>query len=240
MRNDLRPYWVKKLYLRYRHWYTEHFIRPKCDFLGDHHTFMKPWYTVISGPNISIGRSATVISEPEQPVRIGVWGREPGQGRITIGDCVLISPGCRISAGSEIVIGDGTMLANGVYITDSDWHGIYDRIKRPADDTPVHVGRNVWLGDHCMILKGVTIGDNSVVGAGAVVTKDVPANVIVAGNPARVVRELDTSQPLNTRMDFFADPVAHAHFYDDVDRMVLRENSLWRWLRSLVFPTNQD
>jgi acetyltransferase-like isoleucine patch superfamily enzyme len=240
MRSDLRPYWVKKLYLRYRHWYTEHFIRPKCDALGDHHAFMKPWHTIISGPNIRIGRSATVISEPEQPVRIGVWGREPGQGRIVIGDCVLISPGCRLSACSEILIGDGVMMANGVYITDSDWHGIYDRIARPAEDTPVHIGSNVWLGDHCMILKGVSIGENSVVGAGAVVTKAVPANVIVAGNPARVVRQLDPSQAMNTRMDFFADPVGHAEFFDQVDRMVLKENALWRWLRALVWPTTRD
>lgn len=240
MRSDLRPYWVKKLYLGIRHRYTEHFLRPKFDALGDHHTFMKPWYTAISGPNITVGRSATVVSEREQPVHIGVWGREPGQGRIAIGDCVLISPGCRISASDEITIGDGTMLANGVYITDSDWHGIYDRIKRPLPPTPVHIGRNVWLGDHSTILKGVTIGDNSIVGAGAVVTRDIPANVIVAGNPARVVRELDPAQPLHTRMEFFADPVGSAEFFDAVDRMVLQDNSLWRWLRALVWPTRRD
>jgi acetyltransferase-like isoleucine patch superfamily enzyme len=51
--------------------------------------------------------------------------------------------------------------------------------------TPVHIGDNVWLGDHATVLKGVTIGDNSVVAARAVVTRDVPANVIVAGNPAK-------------------------------------------------------
>jgi len=240
MRKDLRPYWVKKLYLRYRYWYTEHFIRPKVDALGDHHTIMKPWYAHISGPNIRIGRSVTMINERDQPVRIGVWGREPGQGSITIGDAVLLSPGSRISASHEITIGDGTMLANGAYITDSDWHGIYDRIKRPPDNTPVHIGRNCWLGDGCKVLKGVTIGDNSIVGAGAVVTKDVPANVIVAGNPAVIVRELDPSQGFNTRVDFFADPEGHDRFFDGVDRMVLHGNSFWRWLRSLVWPTKND
>ncbi len=240
MRSDRRPYWVKKLYLRYRHWYTGHFIRPKLDALGDHHTFMKPWHTVISGPNITIGRCVTVISEPDQPVRIGVWGREPGEGRIVIGDGVLISPGCRISAASEIRLDDGVMLANGVYITDSDWHGTYDRVTRPPQDTPVHIRRNAWLGDHAIVLKGVTVGENSIVGAGAVVTRDVPANVIVAGNPARVVRELDPAQGFRTRMDFFADPVANDRFFDGVDRMVLQGNSFWRWLRALVWPTLRD
>lgn len=240
MRRDLRPYWLKKLYLRCRHRYTEHFIRPKLDALGSHHVFMKPWYTVISGPNICLGQSVTVISEREQPVRIGVWGREPGQGRIVIGNAVLISPGCRISASAEIVIGDGTMLANGVYVTDSDWHGIHDRIARPAEDTPVRIGRNVWLGDRSTVLKGVHIGDNSIVGAGAVVTRHVPANVVVAGNPARVVRELDPTPGFHTRCEFFADPTGHERFFDGVDRMVLEGNSFGRWLRALIWPTRRD
>lgn len=240
MRRDLRPYWVKKLYLAFRHRYTEHFIRPKLDALGEHHTFMKPWCTRISGPNIRIGESVTVISEPDRPVNIGVWGREPDLGGITIGHAVLISPGCRISASAHISIGDGTMLANGVYVTDSDWHGIHDRIARPTEDTPVTIGRNVWLGDSSIVLKGVTIGDNSIVGAGAVVSRSVPANVIVAGNPARVVRELDPDQGFHTRVDFFADPEGHQRFFDAVDRQVLQANSFWRWLRALVWPTRRD
>jgi hypothetical protein len=98
MRDDRRPYWVKKIYMVYRGWYTRHFIKPACDFLGDHATFMKPWYVHIGGPNIRIGKCATVVAEPDDWVRIGVWGNQPGQGRITIGDYVMISPGSRISA----------------------------------------------------------------------------------------------------------------------------------------------
>ena len=55
---------------------------------------------------------------------------------------------------------------------------------------PITLGKNVWLGGGCTILSGVTIGDNSIIGAGSVVTKDIPANVIAAGNPARVIREI--------------------------------------------------
>ncbi len=240
MRQDRRPYWYKKIYLRFRSWYTEHFLAPACDSLGAHHTFMKPWYTSISGPNIEIGQCATVISEPCSRVKIAVWGRQPGEGRIRIGDNVLISPGTRISASDEIIIGHGVMMANGVYITDSDWHDLYDRTERSPAVRPVHIADNVWLGDGATILKGVTIGENSVVAASAVVTRDVPANVVVAGNPAVVVKELDTSRPMKTRCDYFADPEALARFFDGVDKMVLRENGFFNWLRCLIWPRRGD
>lgn len=240
MREDRRPYWVKRCYLGYRRWYARHFLAPACALLGDHHTIMKPWYVSISGPNVRIGRCATIIGEADSRVKIGVWGREPGQGRIDIGDYVLISPGTRISACDAIVIGDAVMMAHGVYITDSDWHGLHDRTERDPEPRPVHIGRNVWLGDRCTVLKGVTIGDNSVVGAGAVVSRDVPPNVVVAGNPARVVRELDPAQGFVTRADYFAEPERLADFFDGVDRMVLGRNGFFNWLRTLVWPRRGD
>ena len=239
MREDLRPYWVKKCYLRLRGAYSDYVLRPECASLGPHATFMKPWYVRIAGPNIHIGECFTAIAEPTQRVEIGVWGREPGAGRVCIGDCVLVSPGSRISASDAIEIGDGSMLANGCYITDSDWHDVYDRSARDPRVTPVQIGRNVWLGDHATVLKGVTIGDNAVIGAGAVVTRDIPPNAIAAGNPARVVRELDPARPLRTRMDYFADPADLAAFFDAVDREVLAGNSLSRWLLSLVYPASR-
>ncbi len=240
MRKDLRPYWVKKAYLRFRHWYAEHFIRPVCDYLGDHHTIMSPWYVKISGPNIRIGKCVTLIGERAAPVSIGVWGRELDTGSITLGDYVLVSPGTRISASDEITIGDSVMIANGAYITDSDWHGIYDRTARDERVRPVHIGNNAWIGDHATVLKGVTVGENSVVAARAVVTRDVPPNVVVAGNPAQVVKELDPQQGFKTRADFFADPVALDRFFDAVERDLLSENGFWNWLRALVFPGPRD
>ena len=201
---------------------------------------MKPWYVSISGPNIEIGKCATIIGEPDKRVTIAVWGREPGLGRIKIGDYVLISPGVRISASDDIVIGDSVMIANGAYITDADWHGIYDRAHRNEGVTPVKIGNNVWLGDHCAILKGVTIGDNSIVAANAVVTKPVEANVIVAGNPARIVKQLDTDREMITRADFFAEPEKQEAFFDGIDKYTLSKNGLLNWLRTLICPTRQD
>ncbi|MEO0435867.1 MAG: acyltransferase [Pseudomonadota bacterium] len=239
MRDDLRPYWVKRAYLRYRSWYVDYFVRPECASLGEHATFMKPRYVKIAGPNIHIGHSFTAIGEPMHRVEIGVWGREPGEGCVHIGDAVLMSPGARISASDEIRIGNGVMMANGSYITDSDWHTIYDRTKRSDKVTPVKVGDNVWLGDHATILKGVSVGENSVIAARSVVTRDVPANVIVAGNPAQVVRELDPTRELVTRMDYFSDPQSLADFFDAVDKAVLGKNRFLPWLWSLVYPASK-
>ena len=62
-----------------------------------------------------------------------------------------------------------------------------------SDSAPIVIGRNVWIGENARICKGVTIGDNCVIGAGAVVTKDIPANCVAVGNPARVVKtDIDT------------------------------------------------
>lgn len=240
MRQDRRPYWVKKTYLEFRRWYANHFLKPACDFLGDYHTIMKPWYVSISGPNISIGKCATIIGEPDQRVKIAVWGAEPDSGKLSIGDYALISPGVRISAAESISIGDSVMIANGVYITDADWHGIYDRAHRAEDITPVSIHNNVWLGDRCAVLKGVTIGENSIVAANAVVVKDVPANVVVAGNPAKVVKQLDPQKEYVTRADFYADPAGLEIFFDGVDKTVLQSNGFFAWLRATFAPSIHD
>ena len=89
------------------------------------------------------------------------------------------------------------------------------------------------------MLKGVTIGQNSVVAAGAVVTRDVPANVVVAGNPARVVKEQDPERGFTTRMDYFADPGELERFFEAINKEVLAGNSFWRWLWSMVYPASR-
>jgi len=90
---------------------------------------------------------------------------------MVIGKYCLLCPGVRISAGCEIVIGDSVMMAQGAFITDSDWHGVYDRSLSVGESIPVHIGRNVWIGDSAIVTKGVAIGENSIIGAGAVVVR---------------------------------------------------------------------
>ena len=91
----------------------------------------------------------------------------------------------------QITFGEDCMVSSQTYVSLSDIHPIYDRATgvRINPAASVTVGRHVWLGLRCMIMKGATIGDGAVVAAGAILSGPVPANVVVAGVPARVVRE---------------------------------------------------
>ena len=119
------------------------------------------------------------------------------------------------------------MIASRVYITDCDWHDLYNRIATGAA-RPVRIAANVWIGDSALICKGVNIGENSIIGAGAVVVDDVPANSVAAGNPARIVKSLDPRVPLTTRAHWFADPDALFQNIDRLDRKMLAGNTLGR------------
>ena len=88
--------------------------------------------------------------------------------------------------------------------------------------------------------KGVNIGENSIVGAGAVVLKDVPANVVVGGNPATIVKELDPEQKIKTRAEWFSRPEVLAAEFDAIDRHLLQGNTWLGWLRSMIFPGRSD
>jgi acetyltransferase-like isoleucine patch superfamily enzyme len=96
--------------------------------------------------------------------------------------------GTILGAANSIALGEHVLCGANVLITDFDWHE--NRVTGIMDSSPVLIEDNVWLGANCIVLKGVHIGKNTVVGANAVVTSSLPANVIAAGNPARVIRAL--------------------------------------------------
>ena len=194
---------------------------------------MNPGSLEISGPKITVGNHVHVMALKDKPVRLAVFD---GLGSIHIGNYCIVNPGVRISSADDIEIGDSCMLAMNAYLSDADWHDIEHRIYAPGAHAPITLGNNVWIGDSALICKGVTIGENSVVGAYSVVTKDVPANVVVAGSPAKVVKELDPERGFKTRMEYYSDPEALEAFFDAVDREVLAKNSFWRWLWSVVYP----
>jgi len=101
--------------------------------------------------------------------------------------------GTTIGCASSISIGDRVMCGANVTITDTDWHPLdwRDRIAGKGGETaPVVIGEDVWLGMNVSVLKGVEIGSQTVVGAGSLVTRSLPARVIAAGNPAVVIRKL--------------------------------------------------
>ncbi len=92
----------------------------------------------------------------------------------------------------EIYVGNNVLFAPNVILA-SGTHPIHPELRsRQAQyNLPIHIGNNVWIGANSVILPGVNIGDNSVIGAGSVVTKDIPANVIAVGNPCKVLRKID-------------------------------------------------
>lgn len=93
---------------------------------------------------------------------------------------------------THIYIGDYTMIGPNVVIATAG-HPILPELREQGYqyNAPVHIGRNCWLGAGVIIVPGVTVGDNAVIGAGSVVTKDIPSNVLAAGNPCRVLREIN-------------------------------------------------
>ncbi len=240
MMRDHRPYWVKKAYLRFQAFYVEHFLRPQFAYLGEGYTFMKPWNVEIFGGPIRLGEYANVIATPDRRVRLTVWSDREDRGGISLGKYCLICPGVRMSSATEIVVGDNCMFASGVYVTDSDWHDLYDRISVVGKTAPVRIEDNVWVGDGAVICKGVTLGENCVIGAGSVVVGSVPAGVIAAGNPARVVKSLDPDRKITTRADWFSNPAALQEEIDRIDREKLKGNTLRDWIRSCLFPSPGD
>lgn len=164
-------------------------------------------------PNVKFGKKISFIGFPK-------FKNKPG-GKIIVGDCcsflsnpkanlIGINRPCIISTQtsiSEIIIGNncgfsGTVIgaftrielkdnvrcgAN-TLITDSDWH---TDDPRSGTSKPILIEKNVWLGEGVKVLKGVTIGENSVIGAGSVVTKNIPSNIVAAGNPCKIIKVLN-------------------------------------------------
>ena len=111
---------------------------------------------------------------------------------IQIGDNSRFS-GTVIGAKKRIIIGNKVLSGANVLITDFDWHAVDPKLRHTSEgikSAPVIIGNNVWLGINTVILKGVSIGDNTVIGANSLVVSDIPANVIAAGNPCKVLKKI--------------------------------------------------
>ncbi|OON65688.1 acyltransferase [Hymenobacter sp. CRA2] len=163
--------------------------------------FGLPLLQVPNWANVRFGRRLCLISdayfsEPgiSHPVIIRLLNPEA---KLTIGDDVGISGG-GICVQTEVRIGNGVMLGANAFITDTDFHPLLSENRRYSYDhvgtRPVVIEDNVFIGMNSIILKGVRIGRNAVIGAGSVVSRDVPANEIWAGNPARFVKALPMGQ----------------------------------------------
>lgn len=125
-------------------------------------------------------------------------------GKVIMREWSKIGPGTVINCVNRVEIGRDTAIANNVLIIDNNTHplnpadrrfmrhsphGSDERQPWHSANAPIIIGENVWIGSNARICKGVTIGDNSIIAANSVLTKNVPANAVAAGNPARVVKE---------------------------------------------------
>jgi acetyltransferase-like isoleucine patch superfamily enzyme len=153
---------------------------------------------VCADVHLEIGRDATL--------KIGRWAWigdgskiRVHEGEVSIGAKTVMGQECTISAYQHVSIGRECIVADRVMLIDFD-HGVVE-VERPIRlqgiyKRDVRVGHNVWIGYGACILRGVAVGDNSIVGTNTVVTRDIPANAVVAGSPARVVRMRDAPRSM--------------------------------------------
>jgi len=134
------------------------------------------------------------------------------EGEVEIGAKTVMGQECTISAYRRVRIGEQCVIADRAMFIDFD-HGVVE-VERPIRVQGIYmrdveVGSNVWIGYGACILRGVSVGDNSIVGTNAVVTKDVPANAVVAGSPARIIRMREAPKDLSWPNPVEPDPEAH-------------------------------
>lgn len=153
-----------------------------------HPTLLKGKGKIIFGKNVQIG----VIASPNFYSHYAYLEVRNSDSVISIGNNVAINNAFSAVSFQNITIHDDVLIGVNCAIIDNDGHDL-DVDKRNATElksAAVTIEKNVFIGDNVTILKGVTIGENSVIGLGSVVTNDIPKNVIAAGNPAKVIRNL--------------------------------------------------
>ncbi len=174
-----------------RFFWNEPLFRSQCEAVGPGLRMEELPYLQGRG-RIVLGAGVRLSGKPSMS-----FGRPAADGtppELIIGDGTFIGHACGFNVGRSVRIGCHCLFATGVLVYDLDGHPLDAASRRAGEPTPpeavrpVVIGDDVWVGSGAMILKGVTVGDRAVVAARAVVTRDVPADAIVAGNPARIVR----------------------------------------------------
>jgi acetyltransferase-like isoleucine patch superfamily enzyme len=154
---------------------------------------------IYPGSQVILGNSVTIISDSRRctaaalayPSRFKTF---TPSSKIIIGNNVGLNGTSITSRSKTITIGDGSMIAPNVIIVDSDFHAAWPPEMRGEyldidSDREIRIGKNCWIGMNSIILKGVTIGDNSIIAAGSVVNRSIPADSLAAGIPAKIVKK---------------------------------------------------
>jgi carbonic anhydrase/acetyltransferase-like protein (isoleucine patch superfamily) len=168
------------------------FLKKEVAFLGAYPSCNQR--TIFSGlGNIIIGKKCSFGYKQGGFHRGGSVEIQPKfkHSKIRIGNNVSVNNNVFICAANSIEIGDSTLIGQNVTIMDFEAHGIApDKRNQLGEIGMITIGKNVWIGNNVIILKNTTIGENSIVAAGAVVSGDFPANVIVGGIPAKIIKTI--------------------------------------------------
>lgn len=138
---------------------------------------------------IEIGQYVELRSSWHRPISIATVRPEA---RLVIEQFAFINWGVNIGVVQEVIIGAHALIGDDCIIYDTDWHRT-DGSDGDESGAPTRIGRGVWLGARVVVLKGVTIGDNTVVAANSTVTRDLPCNVLAGGSPAQVIKNIERS-----------------------------------------------
>lgn len=240
MRKEHRPLVILRLQRWLNQQYVKRFILPQFDRIGRDARVLNPRSLRLFGCQISAGDHLHLISSKNQPIALTTWTSKQEQGEIVIANYCLLSPGVTLTSAVSITIGSNCMIGAEAYISDSDWHGVYNRTRPFRCSSPIHLKDNVWLGYRSIICKGVTIGENSIIGAGSVVVNDIPDNVIAAGNPAKIVKTINPARRMLTREFLFSGNVDYWENQKMLDKFLFSGNSFSGWGKRCFFPTIDD
>ncbi len=180
-----------------RFFWNEPLFRSQCSAVGS--GFWMEELPYIQGHGrIVIGHGVRFSGKPH----IAFCNRHCDAPALSIGDGTFLGHLCDLRIARSLTIGRHCLIAGGVTIADYDGHSLDAAARRSGDTSPlsgvrpVTIGDDVWIGHGAAILKGVTVGDRAVIGSHAIVTRDVPSDCVVAGNPARAVRDLSPAVEL--------------------------------------------
>lgn len=190
--SNLKDIWVRSIFKLY--WnnrmklsllFREVTVGKNLTFVGKTHIKKGSKNSIIIGDNCTfLSTPASNLIGINRPCILSSIG-EKGSSLIIGNNCGF--SGTIIGCFSQITLGDNVRCGANTLITDSDWH-LDD--PRTSDSKPITIHDNVWLGANVIVMKGVSIGENSIIGAGSVVTKHIPSNVIAAGNPCKVIKDI--------------------------------------------------
>lgn len=170
--------------------------RRRFKTVGDNFSIFFP-ATIMGAENIEIGANFSCYSRLRLEAYVEHLGHHY-RPRIIIGNHVALNYDCHIGCINQIIIGNNVLIGSKVHITDH-FHGNTSRealatppaLRALVSKGPVIIDDNVWIGEGVIVLPGVRIGKNAIIGANAVVTKDIPPNCVVGGVPARILKHLD-------------------------------------------------